>query len=200
MGLNPAAVAQLRAYNLAAIASGLEAVAAEWARLFIDRLPVRARTLEILQAEYRDLMESLPVAAPEELAAVLHRYVRGLRLHEGRVTVSQRQHLRSALGLGLPGPRTDTFQYVALLGRDPQSRARGLSEASLLYVISHRHLGVLFPICTEEFRDHLAASAVHRDLVDARGAVLLDPLIAVHSCWLARVIEGQQGARATPER
>ncbi len=43
--MDPAAVAKLKAFNLAAITTGLERVAAAWARLCVEGLPLRGTSL-----------------------------------------------------------------------------------------------------------------------------------------------------------
>ena len=190
--MNPTVAGQLKAYNLATIAARLQTVTEAWLKLYVEQFPVRDKTVEGLQADYRDLMEALPVSEPAEIAVVLHRYTRGLRLREGHLTATQGKFLTQALGLGRYRVSTDTYEYVAPLSGSSESPARGLSPASVLYIVSHRSLGVLWPTCTDEFRDHLCAPQVQQEMVDSRGAILLEPLLREHSRWLAQIIEQQK--------
>jgi hypothetical protein len=153
---------------------------------------MRDMTVERLQADYRDLMEALPVSAPAEIEVILRRYTRGLRLREGHLTASQAKFLTEALGLGRYRVATDLSEYVAPLSGRPENPAQGFSAASVLYVASHRGLGVLWPSFTDEFRDYLCTSQVQQDMVGSRGEVLLEPLLREHSCWLAQMIAQQK--------
>jgi len=194
--MNPTVATQLKAFNLAAIADGLQPVVEAWLKLCVEHLPVRDKTVERLQGDYRDLMDSLPVSDPAEIEGVLRRYTRGLRLREGRLTATQAKFLTEALGLGSYGVATDLYQYVAPLSGRSESPAQGFSAASVFYIASHRSLGLLWPSFTDEFRDHLCAPPVQQDLIGSRGEVLLEPLLREHSRWLARIIEQQKADRA----
>jgi hypothetical protein len=195
--VNPTVAGQLKAYNLATIADRLQTVAEAWLKLCVEHLPVRDKTVELLQVDYRDLMEALPVSEPAEIEVVLRRYTRGLRLREGHHTATQGKLLTEVLGLGPYRVATDTYEYVAPLSGSSESPARGCSAASVLYIASHRSLGVLWPTCTDEFRDHLCAPQVQQGMVDSRGAILLEPLLREHSRWLARIIEQQKAVTSS---
>ena len=94
--MNPTVAGQLKAYNLATIAARLQTVTEAWLKLYVEQLPVRDKTVETLQADYRDLMEALPVSEPAEIEVVLRRYTRGLRLREGHLTATQGRFLTQA--------------------------------------------------------------------------------------------------------
>ena len=160
--MDPAAAERLRTFNLASIATRLEALAALWARLRIEQLPVRDRTLASLHEEYGELFEALPPSSAEEIATILQAYCRGLRLREGRVSASQRRFLADALGLrqrdaatadfsfGILAP-DDTHRYLRPIYKAAGSLVQGISVAAVLYVLSHRRLGVRFPTFTDPF-------------------------------------------------
>ena len=197
--MDPAAAERLRTFNLAAIATRLEALAALWARLCIEHLPVRDRTLASLQEEYGELFAALPPSSPAEIATILQAYCRGLRLREGRVSASQRRFLADALGLrqreatttdfsfGILAP-DDTHRYLRPIYKAEGSLVQGISVAAVLYVCSHRRLGARFPTFTEPLRDTLAQPQVHREMVDTEGCIGLGAMLSKHSEWIAGLV------------
>jgi hypothetical protein len=151
--VNPSVAAQLKAFNLAAISARLQTVAAEWARLEVEQLPVRDKTLALLQAEYAELLAALPVSEPAELAPLLQQAARAMRLKGDGLSVSQDRFLVSQLDGG-PHPQGMTLHpadspgaaaYVRSIGDHPGTLVRSFTGGSLLYLVSHWRLGAEFP-------------------------------------------------------
>ncbi len=205
--MDPSLVAQLKAFNLAAISARLQAVAAEWARLAVDRLPVRDRTLAMLQAEYAEMLAALPVSEPAELEALLQQAARTMRLKGDRLSVSQERFLVSHLeggphprGMSLhPADSGSAAAYARSICEHPGTRVRAFTGGSLFYLVSHQLLGAEFPTFTEELRRQLCLPAVQQELVDSAGCLRLPALVRVHASWLAALIEQQKADRAESE-
>jgi hypothetical protein len=62
---------------------------------------------------------------------------------------------------------------------------QGITFGALLYVVSHRALGVLYPTFAEPLRDQLCDVRRQPALIDDRGCLKLEPLIAAHSRCVA---------------
>jgi hypothetical protein len=202
--MDPAAVAKLKAFNLAAITTGLERVAAAWARLCVEGLPLRGTTLEALQREYHELFDALPICTAQEIEGVLQAYARALGLKNEHGTATQHrfvaEHMRSWLRPSRVrwSRRDAAADWLADLCRAPTSRVQCYSTACILYVLSHYQLGATWPTFTPAFQQFLAAPAAHADLVNAEGALLLAPMIRAHSRWIARLIEAQKSVSEEP--
>src|SRR4051794_26623616 len=201
--VHPTVAAQLKAFNLAAISARLQTVAAAWARLAVDQLPVRDQTAAQLQAEYAELLAALPVSEPAELAALLQQAARAMRLRDDRLSVSQERFVVSHLqggphpqGMKLhPADSNSAAAYVRSICDHPGTLVRSFTGGSLFYLMSHQRLGVEFPTFTEELRQQLCLPAVQQTLVDSTGGVRLPALICVHASWLAALIERQKAGR-----
>jgi hypothetical protein len=203
--MDPSTAERLRAFSLTSIATRLEKLAALWARLCVDHLPVRAHTLATMQDEYRELFEALPLCSPEEIARILQAYCRGLRLREGRVTAAQKQFLAEQVGLRQRDAASadftfsrlaadDTHRYLQPIYKRSGSLVQGISMAAVLYVLSHRRLGALFPTFREPLRDALAEPSVHRELVDNDGCLDLGAVLTKHSEWIAAGLSARDTA------
>jgi hypothetical protein len=196
--MDPDVVAKLKAFNLASITSGLQTVAATWARLCVDELPVRGTTLAALQAEYRDLLDALPVCTSDEIEAVLRVYARALALKREDGTATQYRfvahHMRSWTDPGglRWSDRDAAAEWLAGVCRPTGSLVTRFSTACVLYVISHLQLGVDWPTLTQEFQAQLATPALHHDLITPQGVLLLAPMIRAHSRWIASLVEGRK--------
>jgi hypothetical protein len=202
--VHPTVAAQLKAFNLATISARLQTVTAAWARLEIDQLPVRDKTLALLQAEYAELLGALPVSAPDELEALLQQAARAMRLKGDRLSVSQERFLVSHLDGG-PHPQgmklhsadsPGAAAYIRSICDHPGTLVRSFTGGSLFYLVSHWRLGVDFPTFTEELRQQLCTPAVQQMLVDPTGGVRLSALVRIHASWLAALIEQQKADRA----
>jgi hypothetical protein len=196
--MDPTALAKLRALALDGLAQGFEQVAADWAKLTIDRLPIRGQTLASLQGQYQELCEALPVCETAEVERLLQRFARGLRLHRSTLTISQVRFLRDRLHL-LPAasgdlaaaaagklPPDDTWAWLQPVFQAPGSLVRHVTVASALYLVAQRNLSAAMPACLDSFREALCRSEVQAALVNAEGAVRLGPLIHAQSAWLAQ--------------
>src|SRR5262245_45691823 len=193
MGLSVAA--SLKTLSWTAITEGLEAIATTWARLYVDRLPVKGQTLESLQAAYRDLFEAMPVSEAAEVETALRRFTRALRLKGNQVSATQQRYVHEQLGLrrfgqlsgyALAIKSTDgTYEYLEPVVDVEGGVVQGITFGALLYVVSHRALGVLYPTFTEPLRDQFCDVRRQPALIDDRGCLKLEPLIAAHSRWVA---------------
>ncbi len=202
--MEPTAATRLRALGWTAIVEGLRDVAATWARLCVDRLPVKDRNLESLQRQYRELMESMPVSEPEEIAVALRQFTRALRLKGDDVSATQRRYLEEHSGLRhLATARRAAFEIRSVDGADEYFRPilnnegsglRAISAGALFYAVAHRSLGALFPTFTEAFRERLRELSLQPGLADASGCLGLEPLIEAHSHWLGQLLNQTKAA------
>jgi hypothetical protein len=201
--MDPSTAERLRAFSLASIATRLETLAALWARLCVDELPVRDHPRESMQDEYRELFDALPLCSPEEVETLLQAYCRGLRLREGRVAATQKQFLAKQLGLRQRDAASadftfsrlapdDTHRYLQPIYKSSGSLVQGISMAAVLYVLSHRRLGARFPTFTDPLRDALAEPSIHRDLVDKDGCIDLGAMVSKHSEWIAALVSAKE--------
>jgi hypothetical protein len=196
--MEPSVTEQLKTLNMATITDALQGVAASWARIAVDHLPARDKTLTGLQAEYRDLLESMPVAEAGEIEPALRQFVRGLRLKGDQVSATQRRFLEDQLGLRPPRSSLnyvfsrkvpdDTYGFLKPIFDQTNSLVKGFSLGAVLYVAAHRSLGALFPTFTKEFRDRLCDISVQQELVNEVGCVELGAVIKAHSRWIARIL------------
>lgn len=196
--MGPSAAEQLRELNWASITSGLHHLAASWARLCVDHLPLKDRTLESLRLDYRDLLEAMPLSSSTEIETALRQFTRGLRLKGDAVTATQDKYLqdycvRRRYGhLGSSAPPTATtdgsYEYLEPLVNGPHAPAKAITVGALYYVSAHRNLGTLFPTFTDELRDRLFEPTAQRGLIDARGFIMLEGIISAHSRWIAELV------------
>jgi hypothetical protein len=196
--MEPSAAEQLRALNWTAITAGLQSVAAIWARLRVDQLPVKEKTLESLQMEYRDLFEAMPISQTGEIEAALRQFTRALRLKGDVVTATQKKYLQDQCGPRRFGQGTGyvldiesydgTYEYIRPILNQEHGLAKAASMGALFYIAAHRSLGVLFPTFSEEFRDRLLEASAQQELIDESGCVVLGPVIKAHSRWIADLI------------
>ncbi len=189
-------MAQLRAWALEAIGQGLESVAARWAKITVDRMPLPGQTLDTLQHEYQELWESLPDCAAQDIERLLRRYTGGMRVDDQHLSASQSRFLEARLRLirrGGISPRKirikapdDTWEWIQPIFRHPGSLVRTMTVPSALYIVSQRSLGAHYSTFPEAFRDELCKLDVQQVLVGSRGEVRLVPLIEAQSRWLAQ--------------
>ena len=97
--MEPTTATRLKALNWTAITEGLRSVGATWSRLCVEQSPVRDKTLNALQVEYRDLFESMPVSDGDEIALALHQFTRALRLKGDNASATQTHYLAERSGL-----------------------------------------------------------------------------------------------------
>jgi hypothetical protein len=196
--MDPAAAASLKALSLTTIGRGLRVIAETWAKLCIDHLPTGGKTLTSLQADYRELLGSLPISEPEEIEPLLRQYARAMRLKGDRVTASQ-QHFfaqivtrkelqRLAHSDPLVMAASDTFDYVEEIPDRAGLSDLRLSKAMAIYAISHAMLGVEFPTITDEFRKSLCTRLANGLLYSSDHLLTLDLMISEHSRWIAQII------------
>jgi hypothetical protein len=164
----------------------------------VDQLPVKDRSLESLQRQYRELLESMPVSEHEEIASALRQFTRALRLKGNDVSATQKRYLEEHSGLRhLASARRAAFEIRSVDGADEYFRPifnnegsglRAISAGALFYAVAHRSLGAYFPTFTEPFRDRLRELSLQPGLADASGHLQLEPLIEAHSRWLAELL------------
>src|SRR5215213_1459032 len=151
--MGPSAAEQLRALNWAWVTSGLHDLAAAWARLRVDHLPPKDRTLESLRLDYRDLLEAIPLSSATEIEAALRQFTRGLRLKGDAVTATQHKYLQDncarrrygQFGSAAHPPATcdGSYEYLQPLLDGPHAPAKAITVGALYYVSAHRNLGTL---------------------------------------------------------
>ena len=200
--MEPSVAASLKTLSWTAITAGLEAVATSWARLCVDRLPVRGQTLASLQTAYRDLFEAMPGSEAAEVETALRRFTRALRLKGDQVSATQQRYVQEQLGLRRFGQRSGyalaikstegTYEYLEPVFDVEGSVVQGITYGALLYVASHRALGALYPTFTEPLRDQLCDVRRQPALINDRGFLKLEPLIAAHSHWVATLTNQQK--------
>ena len=201
--MGPSVAASLKTLSWTAITAGLAAVATTWARLCVDRLPVKGQTLESLQADYRALFEAMPVSEAAEVETALRQFTRALRLKGDNVSATQTRYVQEQLGLRRFGQvggyalhiqSTDgTYEYLEPVFDVEGGVVHGITFGALLYVASHRALGVRYPTFTEPLRDQLCDASRQPALIDDRGFLTLEPLIAAHSRWVASLTHQGKG-------
>jgi hypothetical protein len=201
--MEPTTATRLKALGWTAITEGLRGVATTWSRLCVEQSPVKDRTLNALQVEYRDLFESMPVSDGDEIAIALHQFTRALRLKGDNASATQTHYLAERSGLRHitsgrryafePKSIDGTYEYLKPLIDQADGRIRTISTGALFYVAAHRSLGVLFPTFTDAFRDQMDDPHWRPGLVDASGRLQLEPLIQAHGCWVARLLNQAKG-------
>jgi hypothetical protein len=201
--MEPNTATRLKALGWSAITEGLRDVAATWSRLCVEQSPVKDRTLSTLQAEYRDLFESMPVSDGDEIAVALRQFTRALRLKGDNASATQTHYLAERSGLRHitsgrryafePKSIDGTYEYLKPIIDQPDGRIRTISTGALFYIAAHRCLGVLFPTFTDAFRDQWRDPTWRPNLVDASGRLQLEPLIQAHGCWVARLLNQAKG-------
>jgi hypothetical protein len=201
--MEPTAATRLKALGWTAITEGLRSVAANWSRLCVEQSPVKNKTLDALQIEYRDLLEAMPVSDGDEIAIALRQFTRALRLKGDNASATQTHYLAEHSGLRHitagrryafePKSIDGTYEYLKPIINQEDSRIRTISTGALFYIAAHRGLGTLFPTFTDAFRDHWPDAAWQPGLVDASGRLQLEPLVQAHGCWIARLLNQAKG-------
>jgi hypothetical protein len=201
--MGPSVAASLKTLSWTAITAGLAAVATTWARLCVDRLPVKGQTLESLQADYRALFEAMPGSEAAEVETALRQFTRALRLKGDQVSATQQRYVQEQLGLRRFGQLSGyaleiksaegTYEYLEPVFDVDGSVVQGITFGALLYVVSHRALGALYPTFTEPLRDQLCDVRRQPALINERGLLKLEPLIAAHSHWVASLTHQRKG-------
>jgi hypothetical protein len=158
-------------------------------------------SLQALQSEYRDLLDSLPPSPADEIVPLLERYARGLGLKREHGTATQgrfvAEQMRSWLHTGAIRWRdgAGAADWLARPCRAPGSMLRCYSTACVVYVVSHQELGIGWPTFTEELQAALARPTIQQRLVNVEGALTLAPMIRAHGVWLARLLARREAAR-----
>src|SRR5262249_13524142 len=145
----------------------------------------------------------MPVSEAAEVETALRRFTRALRLKGDEVSATQTRYVREQLGLrrfGQPSGyaldlrSTDgTYEYLEPVFTVEGGVVQGITFGALLYVVSHRALGALYPTFTEPLRDQLCDVRRQPALINDRGFLQLEPLIAAHSRRVASLIHRRTG-------
>lgn len=190
---------KLRTTKLNGIGKVLETTASSWNRMFIDRLPVTGKTLDGLERDYQEQFKLIPSdVSPDELELLMKKYALAMKLREGKRTASQREYYFKEIG----GPQELTpiisefrRNYLNLIDIKSHGIIVGTSLPPVIYLKSHWDLGPGFPTISDEFARHLSDPEIQKGLVDNTGYVMLNPIIKVHSRWIAKVIADKEAEK-----
>lgn len=186
----------------------LGTVAANWYRMEAERLPVRGKTLEDLRRDYADIFLALPQdTTPEELEVILGSCVRSMRLREGdNVTITQmnfskrdnpKTEIYDLERLMSPGV-SEFYRYLAIIRLSPGSKVQSATVAAKIYIMFHFDIGTGFVTFDKALQEDMCKPDVQNDLGFGGYSIAIDPLIKLHSRWIARKLS-QMAQEQEPE-
>lgn len=184
----------LRSSRLTAIGDGMEAVATKWHLTVVENRPL-GEPLEGIREEYSVLMGSLPFdSTADEIEAVMKRCQHGMKLREDHPTSTQNTYVLRGLGFYNPFDpgkgsyiqKDETYDYLVVIANDPNTDVNTISTCAVIYVKFHRDAGASFPTFDEKLMEYLCKPDVQEEITNSKKEVILDPLVRVHSRWIAR--------------
>ncbi len=163
----------------------LAEVAQTWHRTKVEGMPARVSLID-LRDQYSNLMHDVLTFPEEDRLDLLKAYSRGMRLKEGRTTITQKIYSNSIFGIRdrIAPERLHLVRHL-LYPVLQKGIANGFTYEMMLYTTSHFDLGVNcgypFGEITQDMKNYLLNLENKPELVDENGMINLETIMRIHS-------------------